>query len=120
MLASADGSSPSPAQGGPSTAGGEEPYNLVVPRSCCPHCGAQIKAHHNIPVLSYLLLGGKCANCRARISPRYPIVELGTAILSAAVVWRFGWHWQSSPRSASPGPWWRSRRSTSTTRSCPT
>jgi leader peptidase (prepilin peptidase)/N-methyltransferase len=72
-----------------------ERYNLVVPRSACPHCGAEIKAHENIPVVSYLLLGGRCANCKARISPRYPIVELATAILSAAVVWRFGWHWQS-------------------------
>ncbi len=70
-------------------------YNLLTPRSACPHCGAEIKAHQNIPVLSWLLLGGKCANCKAKISPRYPVVELGTAILSAAVVWRFGWHWQS-------------------------
>jgi leader peptidase (prepilin peptidase)/N-methyltransferase len=46
-------------------------------------------------VLSYLLLGGKCASCNARISPRYPIVELVTALLSAAVVWRYGWQWQS-------------------------
>jgi leader peptidase (prepilin peptidase)/N-methyltransferase len=72
-----------------------EPYNLVVPRSACPHCGAPIKSHQNIPVVSYLLLGGRCANCKARISPRYPIVELATAILSAAVAWRFGWHWQT-------------------------
>jgi len=71
------------------------PYNLVTPRSACPHCNAPIRAHQNIPVVSYLLLGGKCANCKAKISPRYPIVELATAILSAAVVWRFGWHWQS-------------------------
>jgi len=71
-------------------------YNLVTPRSACPHCGAPIRAHQNIPVLSYLLLGGKCANCRKRISPRYPVVELCTALLSAAVVWRFGWHWQSA------------------------
>jgi leader peptidase (prepilin peptidase)/N-methyltransferase len=70
-------------------------YNLVTPRSACPHCNAPIRAHQNIPVVSYLLLGGKCANCKAKISPRYPIVELATAILSAAVVWRFGWHWQS-------------------------
>ena len=70
-------------------------YNLVTPRSACPHCGSEIKAHQNIPVVSYLLLGGKCAQCKARISPRYPIVELATAILSAAVVWHFGWHWQS-------------------------
>jgi leader peptidase (prepilin peptidase)/N-methyltransferase len=70
-------------------------YNLVTPRSACPHCNAPIRAHQNIPLVSYLLLGGKCANCKAKISPRYPIVELATAILSAAVVWRFGWHWQS-------------------------
>src|SRR5690606_18295388 len=68
-------------------------YNLVVPRSACPHCGAQIKAWQNIPVVSYLLLKGKCANCGARISPRYPIVELVTAILSAAVAWKFGVTW---------------------------
>jgi leader peptidase (prepilin peptidase)/N-methyltransferase len=73
----------------------DAPYNLVVPRSACPHCGALIKAHQNIPVLSYLILGGKCANCRARISPRYPIVELATAVLSMAVAWRYGWHWQT-------------------------
>lgn len=71
-----------------------EPYNLVVPRSRCPKCNAEIKAHQNIPVISWLLLGGKCANCQAPISPRYPIVELATAMLSAAVAWRFGWHWQ--------------------------
>jgi leader peptidase (prepilin peptidase)/N-methyltransferase len=70
-------------------------YNLLVPRSRCPHCDAEIKAHQNIPVLSYLLLGGKCANCRARISPRYPIVELVTALLSTAVALKFGWHWQT-------------------------
>ena len=72
-----------------------ERYNLVVPRSRCPKCSAEIKAHQNIPVLSWLLLGGKCANCKAPISPRYPVVELGTALLSAAVAWRFGWHWQT-------------------------
>jgi len=72
-----------------------ERYNLVVPRSACPQCGAPILAHQNIPLVSWLLLRGKCATCKARISPRYPIVELATAILSVAVVWRFGWHWQS-------------------------
>jgi len=72
-----------------------EPYNLVVPRSACPRCGAPIKSHQNIPVVSYLLLGGRCATCKAKISPRYPIVELSTAILSAAVALRFGWHWQT-------------------------
>ncbi len=70
-------------------------YNLVTPRSACPHCGALIRAHQNVPVVSWLLLGGKCASCKGKISARYPVVELATALLSAAVVWRFGWHWQS-------------------------
>ena len=83
------------AEGEPSPQPSPEPYNLVVPRSRCPHCSAEIKAHQNIPVVSYLLLGGKCANCAARISPRYPIVELVTAVLSTAVAMRFGWHWQA-------------------------
>jgi leader peptidase (prepilin peptidase)/N-methyltransferase len=71
------------------------PYNLVVPRSACPRCNAPIRAHQNIPVLSYLWLGGRCASCRARISPRYPLIELATGVLSAAIAWRFGWHWQT-------------------------
>ena len=73
-----------------------ERYNLIVPRSRCPKCNAGIKAHQNIPVVSWLLLGGKCANCKAPISVRYPVIELATALLSVAVVWRFGWHWQSA------------------------
>ena len=81
---------PAPAPAPPPAA-----YNLVTPRSNCPHCNAAIKAHQNIPVLSYLLLGGKCANCGAPISLRYPVVELATAVLSAAVVWHFGWQWQT-------------------------
>lgn len=68
-------------------------YDLIAPRSCCPKCGAPITALQNIPVVSYLVLGGKCANCRAPISIRYPIVELTTGILSAAVAWKFGVHW---------------------------
>jgi leader peptidase (prepilin peptidase)/N-methyltransferase len=84
-----------PASPAPATEREPERYNLVVPRSACPHCGAPILVHQNIPVVSWLLLGGKCASCKARISPRYPIVELATAILSAAVVWRFGFQWQS-------------------------
>jgi leader peptidase (prepilin peptidase)/N-methyltransferase len=74
----------------------DERYNLVTPASRCPKCDAPIRAYQNIPVLSYLALGGRCANCRAPISIRYPLVELATALLSAAVVWRFGWHWQSA------------------------
>jgi len=79
----------------PGADGALERYNLLVPRSRCPKCSAPIKAHQNIPLLSWLLLGGKCANCQAPISPRYPIVELVTAALSAAVALRFGWHWQT-------------------------
>lgn len=65
-------------------------YNLIVPRSACPHCGAAISASQNIPVVSYLALGGKCKACKAPISVRYPLVELATAVLSAAVAWKFG------------------------------
>lgn len=65
-------------------------YNLVVPRSACPHCQAPITAVQNIPVLSYLLLRGKCAGCGAKISARYPFVEIGTAVLSGLVAWKFG------------------------------
>lgn len=67
-----------------------ERYNLVVPRSRCPHCGQAIAALDNIPLLSYLLLHGRCRSCSARISPRYPLVELLSGLLSAAVAWRFG------------------------------
>ncbi len=68
----------------------EEPAGLVRPRSRCPSCRAPIRALHNIPVLSWLALRGRCAACRAPISPRYPLVELATALLSALVAWRFG------------------------------
>jgi len=65
-------------------------YNLMVPRSACPHCGHHITALENVPVVSYLFLGGKCIKCKAPISARYPIVELLTGMLSAMLVWRFG------------------------------
>ena len=65
-------------------------YNLVVPRSACPHCGHQITALENIPVFSYLFLRGKCVECKAPISARYPVVELVTGVLSAFLVWHFG------------------------------
>jgi len=76
------------------TDGSQERYNLLVPRSRCPRCNAEITALQNIPVVSWLLLGGKCARCRTSISVRYPIVEFATAVLSAAVALHFGWHWQ--------------------------
>ncbi|MGL5776153.1 MAG: prepilin peptidase, partial [Aeromonas veronii] len=60
-------------------------YNLMVPRSACPHCGHAITALENIPLLSWLWLKGRCRNCQAPISARYPLVELLTALLSVAV-----------------------------------
>ncbi|HEY8607255.1 MAG TPA: A24 family peptidase [Noviherbaspirillum sp.] len=65
-------------------------YNLMAPRSACPHCGHQITALENIPVLSYIALRGRCVSCKAPISARYPAVELLTGLLSAALVWHFG------------------------------
>ncbi|MQA20524.1 prepilin peptidase [Rugamonas rivuli] len=79
-------------------AGKDEPhterYNLVVPRSACPHCNHQIGALENIPVVSYLVLRGKCSSCKAPISPRYPAIELLTGALTVAVVWHYGSGWQ--------------------------
>ena len=77
----------------PATPAARERFNLVVPRSACPACKAQITALQNVPILSYLLLRGRCANCGARISLRYPIVEALTGILSAAVAWKLGFAW---------------------------
>jgi leader peptidase (prepilin peptidase) / N-methyltransferase len=74
----------------------KEPFGLVRPRSRCPSCQAPIRAIHNIPVLSYLALGGRCASCRAPISPRYPVVELATAAAFAAVAWHFGFGLQAA------------------------
>ena len=65
-------------------------YNLVVPRSACPSCGARITALQNIPVVSWLALGGRCAGCKAPISARYPAVEVLGGLLAAAAIWRFG------------------------------
>ena len=68
----------------------EERYNLFVPRSRCPGCAQPITALQNIPVVSYVMLGGKCANCKARISPRYPFVEVIAGALAGYAAWRFG------------------------------
>jgi len=70
-------------------------YNLWLPRSACPHCGHTIGALENIPVLSWLWLRGRCSDCGARISPRYPVVELVVALLSAAAAWKWGVTWQT-------------------------
>jgi leader peptidase (prepilin peptidase)/N-methyltransferase len=71
-------------------------YDLVFPRSGCTSCGAQITAMQNVPILSYLLLRGKCGSCGEPISKRYPIVEAMTAILTAVVAWRFGFGWEAA------------------------
>jgi leader peptidase (prepilin peptidase)/N-methyltransferase len=71
----------------------QEPFNLMVPASNCPHCGHKIKPWENIPVFSYLFLRGKCSNCKAKISARYPIIELVTGLLSVAVIYYVGVNW---------------------------
>lgn len=69
----------------------EQPYNLVVPRSSCPHCGHMIKSWENIPIISWLFQRGKCTACHAPISVRYPLVELLTGLLSLVVAVHFGY-----------------------------
>jgi leader peptidase (prepilin peptidase)/N-methyltransferase len=68
----------------------EEPFNLIRPGSSCPKCGAPVKPHQNIPILSYLFLRGRCASCGVRIALRYPIIEGLAGIASVLVAWRFG------------------------------
>ena len=68
-------------------------FDLARPRSRCPHCGHSIRAWENIPLISYLLLRGRCSECKTPISLRYPLVELATALLSILVAWRFGFSW---------------------------
>ena len=65
-------------------------YNLLVPRSACPHCGHAIGAMENIPVLSYLMLRGKCRGCGAVISLRYPVIEAASGALCGYAAWHFG------------------------------
>jgi leader peptidase (prepilin peptidase)/N-methyltransferase len=74
----------------PATPVTPEQFTLSTPRSACPACKTPIKAWQNIPLISWLLLRGRCAACKAKISLRYPLVELTTGILSAWVAWRFG------------------------------
>lgn len=68
-------------------------FNLIKPDSHCPQCNAPVRAWQNIPVVSFILLGGKCAKCHNPISIRYPIIETVTAILSGIVAWKFGATW---------------------------
>ena len=71
----------------------EQHFSVVWPESSCPHCKTPIKAWQNIPVLSYLILRGKCSNCGAKIGIRYPLVEIATAILTVLVALEFGIGW---------------------------
>ena len=72
-----------------------ETFNLILPHSHCPKCETIIKPWQNIPVISYLILKGKCKNCHTLISKRYPLVELATGILTAIVVSQLGFTWQA-------------------------
>ena len=72
-----------------------EPLSLAKPASTCPSCGHKIRFYENIPVISWLILRGKCSACRTPISIRYPIIELVTALFSVAVAWHFGYGWQA-------------------------
>ncbi|WP_263142131.1 A24 family peptidase [Pseudomonas sp. RIT-PI-AD] len=78
---------PAPARG--------ETFNLILPNSSCPHCGHEIRPWENIPIFSWLALRGRCSACKARISTRYPLVELACGLLSAYVAWHFGFGWEA-------------------------
>ncbi len=67
--------------------------NLMQPHSHCPHCKAPIKPWNNIPIISFLLQKGRCKNCHARISYRYPFIELLAGLVAAITFWRFQWTW---------------------------
>ena len=84
-----------PASELPQSVSEEGRFDLLTPRSRCPKCAHQITALQNIPVISYLVLRGKCAGCGMRIALRYPITELVTAILSGIVAWRLGFGWEA-------------------------
>jgi leader peptidase (prepilin peptidase)/N-methyltransferase len=74
----------------------KQPYNLLRPGSHCPACGHRIRAIENIPVVSYIFLKGRCAACHSRIPPRYPIIEIATAILSVFAALHFGYTLQTA------------------------
>jgi leader peptidase (prepilin peptidase)/N-methyltransferase len=67
-----------------------EGNSIVSPPSHCPACGHEIRFYDNIPVVSYLLLGGRCRDCNEKISLRYPLVELITAVMAALLFWKYG------------------------------
>ncbi|MCX4028328.1 prepilin peptidase [Endozoicomonas sp. SM1973] len=69
-------------------------FNLIFPHSHCPKCQAPVKAWQNIPIVSYILLKGKCANCQAPISIRYPLIEFASGLLAVAAAYYYGFSWQ--------------------------
>ncbi|WP_341676345.1 A24 family peptidase [Niveibacterium sp. SC-1] len=81
-------------RGEPAPAG--EAISLSKPRSRCPHCGTAIAAWQNVPLLSYVLLGGRCAHCKAKIPMRYPVVELLGGVTAAYSAWHFGFGWAAA------------------------
>ena len=70
----------------------QEPFNLLSPRSRCPHCQHLVRAINNIPVISYLVLRGKCVHCEQPISLRYPLIELASGLLTGYVALHYGFH----------------------------
>ena len=72
-----------------------ETFNLILPNSSCPHCGHEIKAWENIPVISWLFLRGKCSGCKEAISVRYPLVELACGVVSGVIAWQYGVSWEA-------------------------
>ncbi|MDD7804253.1 MAG: A24 family peptidase [Endozoicomonas sp. (ex Botrylloides leachii)] len=68
----------------------QQPYNLALPASHCPTCRHQIRLRENIPVLSYVLLKGRCSACKTQIPIRYPVIECTTAAITLLVGWQFG------------------------------
>ncbi len=89
LMPASQAAAPSP-PASPAAALTDDHLTLSKPGSACPACKAPIRAWHNIPVLSWLLLRGRCAACKAPISRRYPLVELATGLASAWVAWHFG------------------------------
>lgn len=79
------------------------PPGIVVEGSHCPKCGHRLAAWENIPLLSFLLLGGRCRGCKAKISWQYPAVEALTGLLFALVVWRYGISWQAGTMLVATG-----------------
>ncbi|HEC29922.1 MAG TPA: prepilin peptidase [Gammaproteobacteria bacterium] len=73
----------------------EKTFNLAKPASACPHCNHKIRAWENIPVISFILLRGRCSQCKNRISVRYPVIELVCGLMTAGIAWHFGYGFQA-------------------------